>query len=108
MYLCHTINILISDTGVLDYRINCSIPATPIAAPAVPSDDNSSSKVDESTEGNDVDDSNPFALIVSEGESSEEEEEGEGESNEHLYTKQQESFIQEAMKRRTTLDQHCT
>lgn len=61
------------------------------------------SRLDESGE---VDDSNPFTLIVSEGESSGEE--GEGESTEHRYTKEQETFIQEATSRRTTHSQHCT
>ena len=69
------------------------------------------SRLDESGEVNgsgeeEVDDSNPFASIVSEGESSGEE--GEGESTEHCYTKEQETFIQEAMSRRTTHSQHCT
>ena len=72
-------------------------------------DQASGSKLDESVEGEDsVDDSNPFASIVSEGESSgEEEEEGEGESTEHPYVKQQDTFIQEAISRRTTQNQHC-
>ena len=67
-----------------------------------------SSKLDESGEEEEatVDDSNLFASIVSEGESSGEEE-GEGESSEHPYTKQQDIFIQEAMNRRTTHNQHC-
>ena len=85
------------------------MPASPVDR-SVTSKANSS-KLDESgaeeeEEEAAVDDSNPFASIVSEGESSGEEE-GEGESSEHPYTKQQDTFIQEAMNRRTTHSQHC-
>ena len=100
--------------GVLDYRLQCGVPASPVDAPVTAKANGSrldesagkanGSKLDESGE-EEVDDSNPFALIMSEGESSGEEEEGE--STEHGYTKQQEIFIQEAMSRRTTHSQHC-
>jgi hypothetical protein len=61
-----------------------------------------------SGEEEEADDSNPFASIVSEGESSGDEEEGgEGENTERPFTKQQETFIQDAMSRRTTHSQHC-
>lgn len=65
------------------------------------------SQLDDSKSGEE-DDSNPFVSIVSEGESSGEEDEGaEGDNTEHPFTKQQETFIQEAMSRRTTHSQHC-
>ena len=88
--------------GVLDYRLQCGVPASPVDAPATAKANGS--RLDESGE-EEVDDSNPFASIVSEGENSGEEEEGE--STEHRYTKQQEIFIQEAMSRRTTHSHHC-
>lgn len=95
--------------GVLDYRLQCGVPASPVGGSATSKAN--SSKLDESGEEEEatVDDSNPFASIVSEGESSgeEEKEEGEGESSEHPYIKQQDIFIQEAMNRQTTHDQHC-
>ena len=101
--------------GVLDYRLQCGVPALPVDAPVTAKANGSrldesagkanGSKLDESGE-EEIDDSNPFASIVSEGESSGEEEE-EGESTEHGYTKQQEIFIQEAMSRRTIHSQHC-
>ena len=91
---------------MLDYRIQCGVPASPVEASLT--DKANSSKLDgsagEEEEETSMNDSNPFTLIVSEGESSGEEE---GESSGHPYTKQQDAFIQEATNRRTNSNQHC-
>lgn len=89
-------------TGVLEYRLKCGVPASPVMSGKAAN----SSKLDESTGEEEEEDSNPFSLIVSDGESGEDEE-GEGESNDHPYTKQQDTFIQEAINRQTNTSQHC-
>ena len=117
--------------GVLDYRLKHGIPATRAGdreslsakdrgstKPSQSLEDRGSTKPSQSLEDrgstkpsqcleseNGVNDSNPFASVLSGGESSDE---GEGEeSNEHPYSKQQAIFIEEAANRCTTLDQHC-
>lgn len=80
------------------------VPATPTAQAAT---EDKSSKPDTGDDEFNVScDSNPFAAIISEGESSDEEPEEEENSSAHSYSKAQDDFIKEANKR-CSMDQHC-